>query len=45
MLVNGVVGEARERVNYFFDVNFGFRDAARFRQAKHRVNDGVQFSL
>ncbi len=45
MLVNGVVCEARERVNRFFHVDFGFWHAARFRQAQHGVNDSAQFTL
>src|SRR5271165_1731882 len=44
MLVNGVVRETRERVNRFFDMDFSFRDTARFGQTQHRVNDGAQLA-
>ena len=45
VLVDGVVGEARERVGGFVDVNFGFLGAGGFGEAENCVDDPVQFGF
>jgi hypothetical protein len=42
VLVDGVVGEARERVGGLVDVNFGFVSASGFGQAHDRIDDPAQ---
>ncbi len=43
--MNGVVGEARERVVDFVDVDFGFVGLSGFRETQNVVDDGAKFAL
>ena len=45
VLVDGVVGEARERVGGLVDVDFGFVGARGFREPQNRFDDSAQFAL
>ena len=45
VLVDGVVGEAGERVGGFVDVDFGFVGAGGFGEAENGIDDAAQFVL
>jgi hypothetical protein len=45
VLVNGIVGEAREGVGCFVDVNFGFICAGGFGESKNGIDDSAQFTF
>jgi hypothetical protein len=42
-LVDGVVGETREGVGGFVDVDFGFPGAGGFGEAENGIDDAAQF--
>src|SRR6266566_1119608 len=45
VLVNGIVGETRQRVGNFVDVDFGFFGCRGFRQTENCVGDAAKFAL